>query len=110
LPRLALILVVVCTYQRPGNLRHVLLSLAMQRNLPEGFEVVVTDDGSQDETEDVVAEFARTSDVPVAWTSHSHDGFQPSRTRNDGVRLARGCRACWSRNRIRTFAAVSCKV
>lgn len=82
--------VVVCTYQRPGNLRRVLLSLAMQRDLREGFELVVTDDGSQDETEDVVAEFARTVDFPVAWTSHAHDGFQASRTRNDGVRLARG--------------------
>ncbi|MHB8974138.1 MAG: glycosyltransferase [Pirellulaceae bacterium] len=82
--------VVVCTYQRPANLRLVLLSLALQRDLPEGFEVVVTDDGSQDETGDVVAEFARTSDIPVAWTSHTHDGFQPSRTRNAGVRLARG--------------------
>jgi glycosyltransferase involved in cell wall biosynthesis len=82
--------VVVCTYQRPGHLRRCLLSLAVQRNLPEGFEVVVTDDGSQDETADVAAEFARTVDFPVAWTTHAHDGFQASRTRNDGVRLARG--------------------
>jgi glycosyltransferase involved in cell wall biosynthesis len=82
--------IVICTYQRPEHLRRGLLSLTVQRDLPEGFEVVVTDDGSQDETADVVAEFARTVDFPVAWTTHEHAGYQVSRTRNAGVRLARG--------------------
>jgi len=82
--------VVVCTFQRPDHLRRCLLSLALQQNLTESFEVVVTDDGSRDQTEQVVADFARTVDFPVAWTTRDHDGYQASRTRNDGVRLARG--------------------
>lgn len=82
--------VVVCTYQRPRHLRRGLLSLAVQRGLPQAFEVVVSDDGSQDETADVVADFARIVDFPVAWTTHPHTGYHVSRTRNDGVRLARG--------------------
>ncbi len=82
--------IVVCTYQRPEHLRRCLLSLALQENLSEGFEVVVTDDGSQDESEDLVGEFARTADFPVAWTSHVHEGYHASRTRNEGARLARG--------------------
>lgn len=82
--------VVICTYERPEHLRRSLMSLALQRGLTEGFEIVVTDDGSQDETADVVADFARSVDIPVGWTSHPHDGYQVSRTRNDGVRLARG--------------------
>lgn len=82
--------VVICTYQRPGHLRRCLLSLALQRGLSEGFEVVVTDDGSLDETADVVADFADSVDFPIAWTTHAHDGYHAARTRNDGVRLARG--------------------
>ncbi len=74
--------VVICTYERPEHLRRGLVSLAIQRNLPEGFEIVVTDDGSQDETPDVVAEFAKTVDIRIAWTSHVHDGYQVARTRN----------------------------
>lgn len=82
--------VVVCTYQRPNHLYRCLLSLSLQRDLPEGFEVVVSDDGSQDETQDMVAEFSKEVDFPIAWTSHPHDGYHVSRTRNDGLRLARG--------------------
>jgi glycosyltransferase involved in cell wall biosynthesis len=91
-PRLAPrdVTVVICTFERPEHVRRSLLSLAMQTGLPEGFEVVVTDDGSRDETADVVAEFARSANFPIAWTSHPHDGFQVAKTRNDGVRLARG--------------------
>ena len=82
--------VVICTYERPEHLRRGLVSLAVQRDLPEGFEIVVTDDGSSDATADVVAEFAKTVDIPIAWTSHPHEGYQVARTRNDGARLARG--------------------
>ncbi|MFO0871688.1 MAG: glycosyltransferase [Pirellulales bacterium] len=82
--------IVICTYERPEHLRRGLVSLALQRRLTEGFEVVVTDDGSQDGTADMVADFARTVDFPIAFTSHPHEGYQVSRTRNDGARLARG--------------------
>jgi glycosyltransferase involved in cell wall biosynthesis len=81
--------VILTTYQRPAHLQRSLASLALQRGVAGRYEVVVTDDGSQDETPNVVAEFARTADFPVRFTTHPHDGFRPARSRNDGVRESR---------------------
>lgn len=77
--------VLVSTYQRPGHLRRCLTSLAVQRDAAGRFEVVVTDDGSTDETADVVGEFASTVDFPVHFTSHPHAGFRLAQCRNEGV-------------------------
>lgn len=51
------------------------------------FEVAVADDGSEDETLGLVEEFRREAAFPVAFTSHEHEGFQPARCRNEGVRI-----------------------
>ena len=48
--------VVVPTYNRAPLLRKTLTSLVQQRN-PPPFEVVVADDGSADDSEQVTAEF-----------------------------------------------------
>jgi len=82
LPQIAIIL---STYQRPDHLKRSLLSIAMQQDVSGKFEVIVTDDGSQDETPEVVESFARSVDFPVRFTTHQHDGFQLSRCRNEGV-------------------------
>jgi glycosyltransferase involved in cell wall biosynthesis len=81
-PEIALL---VSSYQRPQHLRRALLSIAMQRNVAGRMEVVVTDDGSTDETPQIVAEFARSVDFPVRFTTHPHTTFQLSRCRNEGV-------------------------
>jgi glycosyltransferase involved in cell wall biosynthesis len=62
----------------------VLLSLAMQQHVAGKMEVVVADDGSADETPDVVSRFAATVDFPVKFVTHAHDGFRLARCRNDG--------------------------
>lgn len=77
---------VISTYQRPGHLRRALLSASLQCGAAGRFEVVVTDDGSQDETADLVAQFADRVDFPVRFTTHRHQGFQLARCRNEGVR------------------------
>jgi glycosyltransferase involved in cell wall biosynthesis len=81
-PEIALL---VSTYQRPRHLERALWSIALQRNVGGGMEVVVTDDGSTDETEQVVNDFARSVDFPVQFTTHSHSTFQLARCRNEGV-------------------------
>ena len=48
-------------------------------------ELVVTDDGSTDETPQIVERFAQTVDFPVQFTTHEHRTFQLARCRNEGA-------------------------
>lgn len=80
--------VVITTYQRPWHLRRVLESVAMQA-ASRPLEVIVADDGSIDETAQVVAQFAAEAPFPVQWVTHPHGGFHPARCRNEGARAAR---------------------
>ncbi len=79
------IALLISTYQRPAHLRRALLSVALQREVSGCMEVVVTDDGSTDETPQLVEEFARTAGFPVHFTTHPHSTFQLARCRNEGV-------------------------
>lgn len=81
LPEIALIL---STYQKPRHLRLVLASIAQQQ-LGDRIELVVTDDGSTDETPKIVERFAEQADFPVSFTTHPHEAFQLARCRNEGV-------------------------
>ncbi len=82
--------VIVTTFERPWHLRRVLLSLAVQRDRPQRLEVVVADDGSRDETPQIVEEFARQVDFPVRFVTHPHEGFWPARARNEGFAASTG--------------------
>lgn len=80
--------VLVSSFERPAHLRRALASIAGQRGLRGSLEVVVTDDGSRDETHRLVREFAESVPFPVRMTTHPHDGFQLARCRNAGVRAS----------------------
>lgn len=80
--------VILTTYERPEHLARSLDSLALQQGVAGKFEVIVTDDGSQDRTHSVVRKFARTAEFPLRWITHSHRGFRVSLCRNDGVRAS----------------------
>lgn len=77
--------ILVSTYQRPAHLRRVLASIAAQEGIGDRLEVVVTDDGSTDETLELIDDFARRVPFRVAFTTHRHGGFQLARCRNEGV-------------------------
>lgn len=85
-PEIALLL---STYQRPRHLTKALESIALQQGVAGRMELVVTDDGSTDETPAIVADFAREVDFPVHFTTHPHTTFQLARCRNEGVRASR---------------------
>ena len=82
--------VILSTYQRPAHLVRSLLSLSLQRNVDDKFEVIVSDDGSLDESQSIVLKFARGARFPVKWISHTHDGYRLSLCRNNGARASRG--------------------
>lgn len=81
---------IVNTFEKPRHLALVLESIAAQVGVDGRIEVVVADDGSRDETADVVAAFAARARMPVRFTSEPHAGFRLARVRNRGTRLARG--------------------
>jgi GT2 family glycosyltransferase len=82
------IAVLVSSFERPGHLRRVLTSIAAQRGIGRSLEVVITDDGSRDDTPRLVRRFAASVGFPVRFTTHSHDGFQLARCRNEGVQAS----------------------
>jgi GT2 family glycosyltransferase len=77
--------VIVTSFEMPWHLRRALESIACQKTSRQ-IEVVVADDGSTDETAQVVAEFAAQAAFPVRFVTHEHTDFHAARCRNDGVR------------------------
>ncbi|MCX0241780.1 glycosyltransferase [Streptomyces drozdowiczii] len=80
--------VVIPTYNRAGLLRDTLRQLTRQ-TVPAGdFEVIVSDDGSSDETADVVREF--TDRLRIRYCFQEDRGARIALARNQGARLAAG--------------------
>jgi len=80
---------VIATYKRPRLLEGTLAALAAQKVTdPLGWEIVVVDNNSQDETSAVVAAFAKTVSIPVSCVLESRQGL--SRARNRGIAATQG--------------------
>lgn len=78
--------ILIPTYNRAALLREALDSVFSQSY--RDFEVIVVDDGSDDDTRDVVAEYAG---VEYVYTDHGG----PARARNAGMQRARGEYLCY---------------
>lgn len=76
--------VVVPTYNRAPLLRRTLASLVEQRN-PPPFEVVVADDGSADDSEQVAAEFRDR--LVIRYRYQEDRGYRVARARNMGAAI-----------------------
>lgn len=79
------IAIIVSTFERPDHLERCLASLDAQQDVAGRFEVVVTDDGSRDDTLALVRDLARRTRYPLSYTTHDHDGFRLARCRNEGT-------------------------
>ena len=78
----------VSTYNSPEYLALSLKSVLMQSRMPD--EVVIADDGSGDETKEVIDEFRKECPVPVKHVWHPDDGFRLSAIRNKALKSAAG--------------------
>jgi len=80
--------VAVITYNWPVALERVLRALAAQTELP--YEVIVTDDGSQPATRELLERLARNYPVRLVHLWQPDDGARMSRARNRAIAAAQG--------------------
>ncbi|EKE00561.1 MAG: hypothetical protein ACD_21C00328G0009 [uncultured bacterium] len=83
-----MISVIVSTYNRPDALRLVLLALVQQD--AADFEVIVADDGSADETKQVVDSLRSKVSCGIKHVWHEHADFRAATIRNKSAALAKG--------------------
>ncbi|GHT24500.1 glycosyl transferase [Planctomycetales bacterium] len=79
---------IITTYNQPEFLRLALVSALEQTRLPD--EIVVADDGSKEETAEVVRRIAADSPVPIIHVWHPDTGFRLAQTRNNGIAASTG--------------------
>jgi Glycosyltransferases involved in cell wall biogenesis len=82
-----LISICIPAYNAERFLPAALESVRAQRF--DNWELIVTEDGSRDSTEDIVRDFARTVGQPVRYDRHTQNLGLPA-TRNTGIASARG--------------------
>jgi glucosyl-dolichyl phosphate glucuronosyltransferase len=80
--------VVICTRNRCALLKKLLGSLEHPLSADLAWEIVVVDNGSVDQTRQVVEEFARRVGFPARYVLESQPGL--SHARNRGIRESRG--------------------
>lgn len=80
--------VVIPTYNRSKLLHQTLECLMRQTQQMESFEIIVVDDGSSDDSLDVVRYFDGGVEIRYIWKPDH--GFRVAEARNYGVNLARG--------------------
>jgi glycosyltransferase involved in cell wall biosynthesis len=83
-----MISIIVSTYNRPDALRLVLLALAEQSI--KNFEVIVADDGSANETKQVIEALKSKVDYKIVHIWHEDQGFRVATIRNKSVAIAKG--------------------
>lgn len=83
-----LVSVIVTTYNWPAALKLVLLSLDRQSD--RAFEVIVADDGSREDTRDMIDELSKDLGFPLQHVWQEDLGFRAARCRNQAVLAASG--------------------
>tara|TARA_R110002074_G_scaffold198953_2_gene366666 strand:+ start:317 stop:1138 length:822 start_codon:yes stop_codon:yes gene_type:complete len=80
MPRIAII---ITTYNWPAALEAVLTGYLSQSRLPD--ELIIADDGSTDETREVLDHFRSQAPFPVKHVWHADEGFRAGAIRNRAI-------------------------
>lgn len=86
--------VILATYNQPRLLDLSLLGYSNQST--RDFEIVIADDGSDEETAEVIASHTRRSPVPIRHVWQPHRGFWKSAAVNRAVLQSRGAQLVFS--------------
>lgn len=78
------IALIISTYNRPNALRLVLNSLLHQSRLPD--EIIIADDGSSEETRDLIASFQPLFKERLQHIWHPDEGFKLAAIRNRAIK------------------------
>jgi len=78
--------VIVPTYNRCALLFHTLKSLVNQTISRDCFEVIIADDGSDDDTQKIIKEFERSLNLKYVYQPDK--GYRPASVRNLGLKLS----------------------
>lgn len=79
--------VIISTYNSPHYLKRVLDGFLLQQRAPD--EVIVADDGSTQETAEVVAQFSKRASFPVLHVWHEDVGFRLAKIRNEAIKASK---------------------
>lgn len=77
---------IITTYNRPDALQAVLQSVLHQKILPN--EVIIADDGSSEETKNVIEQFQSSFPIPLKHSWQPDNGFRPAESRNRALALS----------------------
>ena len=80
--------VIFTTYNSPASLEKVLWGFFAQTY--QDFEIIIADDGSRDETRQLIQRMSATSPMPLRHVWQVDDGFQKSRILNKAIAAAQG--------------------
>ena len=86
--------VVIPTYNRSGILPLCLDSLFNQTYPKDCYEIIIINDGSKDNTEDVLREFEKKAPCDFIWASQKNQGI--TRAENFGLSKAKGAIVCFT--------------
>ena len=78
---------IVTTYNRPDALMLVLKSIQIQSLKPT--EVIIADDGSNNQTRNLILEFAEYSDIEIIHSYQDDLGFRAAESRNKAIAIAK---------------------
>ena len=79
---------IISTYNSPNMLRLCLMSIPKQTVMPD--EIIIADDGSTDETRQLIEEMAKEITCPVKHAWQEDRGFRLAESRNNALRMCQG--------------------